>query len=87
MPTDPDWVVRFHTERGPAEQHLRGTLLRNTVQAVIKEGKYGFDWTRLSCKRFRDYEVRLQLQAMACNLAPFLRCIELLEKVVGFANY
>jgi hypothetical protein len=36
-------------------------------------------WTRLSCKRFRDNEVRLQLHALAYNLANFLRCIELPE--------
>ncbi|AGI68558.1 IS1380-family transposase [Octadecabacter antarcticus 307] len=64
MPMDPDWVVRFYNQRGTAEQH-------------IKEGKYAFRWTRLSCKRFRDNEVRLQLHALAYNLATFLRCIEL----------
>jgi len=53
---DPDWVVRFYNQRGTAGQH-------------IKEGKYAFRWTRLSCKRFRDNEVRLQLHALACNLA------------------
>jgi hypothetical protein len=36
-----DWVVRFYNQRGTAEQH-------------IKEGKYAFIWTRLSCKGFRD---------------------------------
>lgn len=33
----------FYNQRGTAEQH-------------IKEGKYAFRWTRLSCKRFRDNE-------------------------------
>ena len=33
---------------------------------------------RLSRKRLRDNEVRLQLHALAYNLASFLRCIELL---------
>jgi len=56
LPMEPDWVVRFYNQRGTAEQH-------------IKEGKYTFRWTRLSCKRFRDNEVRLQLHALACNLA------------------
>ena len=46
LPMDPDWVVRFYNQRGTAEQH-------------IKKGKYAFRWTRLSCKRFRDDEVRL----------------------------
>jgi hypothetical protein len=86
IPTDPDWVVRFYTERGSAEQHLLRAMLRITVQAVIKEGKYAFHWTRLSCKRFRDFEVRLQLHAMVCNLAPFLRCIELLEAMADWSR-
>lgn len=52
LPMEPDWVVRFYNQRGTAEQH-------------IKDGKYAFRWTRLSCKRFRDNEVRLQI-ACAC---------------------
>ena len=44
--------------------------------STSKEGKYAFHWTRLSCKRFRDNEVRLQLHALAYDLATFLRCIE-----------
>jgi hypothetical protein len=66
LPMEPDWVVRFYNQRGTAEQH-------------IKEGKYAFRWTRLSCRKFRDNEVRLQLHALAYNLATFLRCIELPE--------
>ena len=49
MPMEPDWVVRFYKQRGIAEQH-------------IKEGKYAFRWTRLSCRKFRNNEVRLQLK-------------------------
>ena len=41
LPMEPDWVVLFYNKRGTAERH-------------IKEGKYAFRWTRLSCKRFRD---------------------------------
>ena len=52
LPMEPDWVVRFYNQRGTAEQH-------------IKEGKYSFHWTRLSCKRFRNNQVRLQLHALA----------------------
>jgi len=52
----PDRVVRFCNRRGTAEQH-------------IKEGKYAFHWTRLSCRRLRDNGVRLQLHAPARNLA------------------
>ena len=62
LPMAPDWIVRFYNQRGTAEQH-------------IKEGKYALRWTRLSCLRFRDNEVRLQQY----SLATFLRCIELPE--------
>ena len=58
--------MRFYNQRGTAEQH-------------IEEGKYPFHWTRLSCRRFRDNEVRLQMHALTYNLATFLRCIELPE--------
>ena len=34
-------------------------------------------WTRLSCQRFLDNEVRLQLFALAYNLANFLRRLAL----------
>ena len=72
LPMEPDWVVRFYNQRGTAEQH-------------IKEGKYAFRWTRLSCRKFRDNEVRLQLHALAYNLATFLRCIELPEEMAQWS--
>lgn len=69
---EPDWVVRFYNQRGIAEQH-------------ITEGKYDFRWTRPSSKRFRDNEVRLQLHALAYNLATFLRCIEPPEAMANWS--
>jgi len=56
----PKSVIRFYNRRGTAEQW-------------IKEGKYAINWTRLSCHDFQDNEVRLQLFALAYNLANFLR--------------
>jgi hypothetical protein len=53
-------VLAFYNDRGTAEQH-------------IKEGKYALKWTRLSCMRFASNAVRLQLHALAYNLANFLR--------------
>lgn len=53
-------VLTFYNGRGTAEQH-------------IKEGKYALKWTRLSCMRFAGNAVRLQLHALAYNLANFLR--------------
>ena len=72
LPMEPDEVTRFYNRRGTAEQH-------------IKEGKYAFHWTRLSCRRFRDNEVRLHLHALAYNLATFLRCIELPEAMADWS--
>ena len=48
-------VVAFYNHRGTAEQH-------------IKEGKNAINWTRLSCRKFRNNAVRLQLHALAYNL-------------------
>jgi DDE family transposase len=61
-------VVKFYNGRGTAEQH-------------IKEGKNALRWTRLSCHAFRDNAVRLQLHALAYNLANFLRTLALPERV------
>jgi hypothetical protein len=72
LPMEPDCVVRFYNQRGTAEQHL-------------KKGEYAFHWTRLSCRRFRDNEVWLQLHALAYNLATFLRCIELPEALADWS--
>jgi len=55
-------VLAFYNGRGTAEQH-------------IKEGKYALKWTRLSCMRFTANAVRLQLHALAYNLANFLRTL------------
>jgi hypothetical protein len=60
----PEDVVRFYNGRGTAEQW-------------IKEGKNAVKWTKLSCRRFADNQVRLQLFALAYNLANFLRRLAL----------
>ena len=57
-------VVKFYNGRGTAEQW-------------IKEGKNALRWTRLSCHAFRHNAVRLQLHALAYNLANFLRTLAL----------
>jgi hypothetical protein len=69
---EPDWVVRFHNQRGTAEQQ-------------IKEGKYAFHWTRLSCWKFCDNEGRLKMHTLVYNLAPFLRCIALSEAMADWS--
>lgn len=49
-------MAAFYNQRGTAEQH-------------IKVGKNAATWTRLSCRRFAANAVRLQLQALAYNVA------------------
>jgi hypothetical protein len=51
--------------------------LRGTAEQYIKEGKHALKWTRLSCHSFKANEVRLQLHALAYNLANFLRTLVL----------
>ncbi len=50
---------------------------RGTAEQWIKEGKNAVKWTRLSCRNFRDNQVRLQLFALAYNLGNFLRKLAL----------
>ena len=64
----PARVVKFYNGRGTAEQW-------------IKEGKNAIRWTRLSCHAFRHNAVRLQLHALAYNLANFMRTLALPEPI------
>ena len=61
-------MVAFYNQRGKAEQY-------------IKEGKNAIRWTRLSCRKFRNNAVRLQLHALAYNLANFMRTLALPKEV------
>jgi hypothetical protein len=61
-------VVRFYNRRGTAEQW-------------IKEGKNAMKWTKLSCRRFQHNAARLQLFAVAYNLANVLRQLALPRSV------
>ena len=61
-------VVKFYNGRGTAEQW-------------IKEGKNAVKWTKLSCRTFKDNQTRLQLFALAYNLANFLRRLALPQDV------
>ncbi len=61
-------VTKFYNGRGTAEQHF-------------KEGKHAINWTRLSCHSFRNNAVRLQLHALAYNLANFMRTLALPKQV------
>ena len=57
----------------PAERVSKFYNGRGTAEQWIREGKNALRWTRLSCRAFRDNAVRLQLFALAYNLANFLR--------------
>ena len=59
-------------ERGVAFYNKRGTCGQR-----IKEGKNAIKWTRLSCCSFTANAVRLQLHALAYNLANFMRTLAL----------
>jgi hypothetical protein len=61
-------AVAFYNQRGKAEQYIR-------------EGKNAIKWTRLSCRKFRDNAVRLQLHALAYNLGNFMRTLALPKEV------
>jgi len=64
----PERVVAFYNARGTAEQW-------------IKEGKNAVRWTRLSCRSMKANAVRLQLHALAYNLANFFRTLVLPDEV------
>jgi hypothetical protein len=54
---------------------------RGTAEQWIREGKNAAKWTRLSCRSMTANAVRLQLHALAYNLANFLRTLALPETV------
>jgi Transposase DDE domain group 1 len=64
----PERVVAFYNGRGTAEQWIR-------------EGKNAAKWTRLSCRSMQANAVRLQLHALAYNLANFFRTLVLPDEV------
>ena len=65
-------VVRFYNKRGSAEQW-------------IKEGKQATHWTRLSCRRFRANQVRLQLSVLAYNLGNLWRRLGLPRRIKSWS--
>src|SRR5215218_2450933 len=64
----PERVVAFYNQRGTAEQW-------------IKEGKNAVRWTRLSCRSMKANAVRLQLHALAYNMANFFRTLVLPDEI------
>lgn len=72
MTRPPERVTLFYNQRGTAEQW-------------IKEGKNAVKWTRLSCRAMMANAVRLQLHALAYNLANFMRTLALPEQVESWS--
>jgi Transposase DDE domain group 1 len=72
-------ACRLHRHQPPSTGQEGGRLLQRarTAEQWIKEGKNAVKWTRLSCTTFRANAVRLQLHALAYNLANFLRTLAL----------
>ena len=64
----PERVVACYNGRGTAEQWIR-------------EGKNAVRWTRLSCRSMQANAVRLQLHALAYNLANFFRTLVLPDEI------
>ena len=58
---------------------------RGTAEQWIKEGKNAVKWTRLSCRTMTANAVRLQLHALAYNLANFLRTLALPDEVENWS--
>jgi hypothetical protein len=69
----------------PAERLVRFYNGRGTAEQWIREGKQALRWTRLSCRAFLDNAVRLQLFALAYNLANFLRSLLLSDQVAQWS--
>jgi len=67
----PHTITHFYNKRGTCEQW-------------IKEGKYAFNWTKLSCQRFAANQARLQLFALAYNLANQMR-LRLPESIANWS--
>ncbi len=65
----------------PAERVVDFYNQRGTAGQWIKEGKNAVKWARLSCRKFRNNEVRLQLHALAYNPGNFMRTLALPKEV------
>jgi hypothetical protein len=61
-------IVAFYNRRGTCEQY-------------IKEGKGAIKWTRLSCRTFAAYAVRIQLHVLAYNIGNFIRTLAMPKAV------
>jgi hypothetical protein len=84
MDASPVVVTQHHhlgTSMPSGGVHTIKANQRGTCEQHIKEGKNAILWTRLSCRKFQNNAVRLQLHALAYNLGNFMRTLALPEAV------
>ena len=67
-------MAEFYSARGWEIPPLPWTNLSPPFSNAI-------NWTRLSCRKFRNNAVRLQLHALAYNLGNFMRTLALPKEV------
>ena len=65
----------------PAERGVTFYDQLGKAEPYIKEGKNAIKWTRLSCRKFRDNAIRLQIHALVYNLSTFMRTLALPKEV------
>ena len=66
---------------GPPNGWWRFIITVGQRSSTSRKGKYAIKWTRLSCSKFRNNEVRLQFHALAYNLGNFMRTLALPKEV------
>jgi len=76
-PADPHLWLHCHQPVRSADRVSAFYNQRRKAEQYIKEGKHAIKWTRLSCQKFRNNEVRLQLHERAYKLANFMRTLAL----------
>lgn len=64
---------------------LSADIVGRTCEQWIKESKGAIRWTRLSCRSFAANAVRLQLHALAYNLANVMRRLARPEAVAHWS--
>ncbi len=77
--------LSFLVPNRPAERVVTFYNQRRKAEQWIKEGKHAISGTRLSCQKFRNNEVQLQLHALAYNLANFMRTLALLRAMAHWS--
>jgi hypothetical protein len=78
LTTEVDELSIYDPRTGRNTQHSVTAMIR---QSVYSRPRVGFIVTKLSCRTFKDNQTRLQLFALAYNLANFLRRLALPQDV------